>query len=300
LIEPVNNYVPFREKMAEIMFEYFGVPNVYFAMQEAMTLISAGRVTGLVVNIGHGVTHTVPIVDYPLHVGRSETMRLDIAGKDITSFLFQLLEGRGYKFDTNSMVERFLVNKIKEDLCYVAPDIDEEIKKFNEDPQSFEKNFILPDGQEISIGKERFLSTEALFNPILVKKDGFELTALHEAIYKSIESSAIDSRKELYKNIVLGGGSSLFPNLDVRIQKELSNVKTTETKPGTKNVKVKVVAPFERDISAWIGASTYVTMPKYNISEFWVSTENYIELGKKSLNRFNQDSRNKDVQDDDD
>jgi len=182
-----------------------------------------------------------------------------------------------------------LIAKIKEDLCYVSTDIDEEIARYQKDPQSFEKSYTLPDGQTVSLGLERFLCPEALFNPSLIKGDGLELLGLHEAIYKSVEKSELDLKRSLYKNIVLAGGGSMFHGLDVRIQKEIYAVKNASGKDkDSKKVKVRVASPFERDLTPWMGASLYVTLPKYSEEDMWLTAEQFSEKGgKNALDRFN-------------
>lgn len=253
-----------REKSAEIFFETFNVPALFVSMQAVLSLYATGRVTGVVLDAGDGVTHAVPI--YEGFAMPHSIMRTDLAGRDVTRYLKALIRKEGFNFRTTAEFE--IVKMIKEKVCYLATNLQKE-----ESMDTDKVGYVLPDGNTLEIGQARFRAPEVLFKPDLI---GEECEGIHEVLMYSIQKSDMDLRKMLYQNIVLSGGSTLFKNFGDRLLQEIKKIVA-------KDMKIRIAAPQERLYSTWMGGSILASLDTFK--KMWISKREFDEEGQRAVHR---------------
>lgn len=274
-----------REEMCRIMFEEYGFDGVYVAIQAVLTLYAQGLQTGVVVDSGDGVTHIVPV--YEGFAMPHLTRRLDIAGRDVTRYLIKLLLLRGYAFNRTADFET--VRQIKEKLCYVSYDLNLD-KKLADETTVLVESYTLPDGRVIKVGPERFEAPECLFQPHLA---GLEQAGMAEMLFQTIQSAAVDVRSELYKHIVLSGGSSMYPGLPSRLEKEMKQLYLSRVLQGDgsrlNNFKIRIEDPPRRKHMVFLGGAVLADIMK-NRDSFWISRQEWYETGPAALDRLGRNA----------
>jgi len=157
--------------------------------------------------------------------------------------------------------------KIKEDYTYVCQDIVKEFKKYDTDPYKYFARFagehsVTGRKYDLDIGYERFLAPEIFFNPEIYSSDF--LTPLPEVVDTVIQTSPIDVRRGLYKNIVLSGGSTMFKDFGKRLQRDVKaivdgRIAGSEQKSGShmksSGVEVNVISHKRQRYAVWYGGS---------------------------------------------
>jgi actin-related protein 3 len=308
LTEPPMNPPENREQMAEIMFETFGVPGLFIGVQAVLALyagayaskgglVTGNELTGTVIDSGDGVTHVIPIVHgYPIS---NNIKHIPVAGRDITKFVMSALRERKEKIPSNEYQET--ARLIKENYCYCAADIIKEHKKFDEktqDPETgkwiqskkFKKVSLTSPytGKRVKcdLGYEAFMGPEVFFHPEFVKAEYRE--SLDEIVDMAIVKSPLDSRTDLYKNIVLSGGSTLFKNFDKRLEQEVRRRvnERFDAKGILENApEVKVCQNMVQKNAVWFGGSMLADN-KDNFANIVSTKEQYDEWGP-SIARHN-------------
>ena len=244
--------------MTLVMFETFNIPAMYVATKAVLSLYASGHLTGVVFDSGDAVSYSVPI--YNGYALPNDIIHLELAGRDLTDYLMKMLAEKSHSFKTTA--EYKIARDIKEKLCYIAQNFEEEMQASVNDT-NLEKSYKLPDGQVITIDKERFSCPEALFQPSLLGRESM-------SIPDSLIKCNINVPKDSYNCFVLSGGNTMFPGITERMQKELAALS-----PPT--VKIKVIAPEQRQSSAWTGGSILASLP--NFQEKWISKQDYDESG---------------------
>jgi len=280
LTEPPMNPKENRERMVQTMFETYGFKGVYIAIQAVLTLYAQGLLTGVVVDSGDGVTHIVPVYEgFSLpHL----TRRLNVAGRNITRYLIKLLLLRGYAFNRTADFET--VRQIKEKFCYVGYDLELEKRLALETTVLIEK-YTLPDGRIIKIGAERFEAPEALFDPNLVDVEG---GGMGELVFDCINKADIDTRAEFYNHIVLSGGSTMYPGLPSRLEKEIRRLYLERVLKGNlqqmQKFKCRIEDPPRRKHMVFLGGAVLAEIMK-DKPAFWMNKSEYDEQGLSVLRK---------------
>ena len=159
--EPDLNARVSREKTTQVMFETSFVPAVYIATQAVLALYAFGLSTGFVIDSGHSDTSTLTVYE-GCGIKHAIYRRLNLDGETLTYYLMKILTDRGYSF--TSIAHHDIARDIKEKLCYIAADFQKEID-IPANSSNVQELYVLPDGQVINIGNERFQCPEALFQP---------------------------------------------------------------------------------------------------------------------------------------
>jgi len=277
LTEPALNPKDFRERTAEVWFELFNIPALFLGVGSVLSLYALGWTTGMVLDIGEGVTNCVPI--YNGFAVRQGLGQLAVAGNELTEYLMRLLHterGRSFHEPICGIPGYDITKDIKEKLCYVCLDPEEEATIARK--KELDRTYKLPNGDTITLGGERFGCTESLFDP---SKVGQERGGVHLRIFESIQELEVDIRRPMYENILLAGGSSRFAGLGERIEKELKKLA-----PPAVKIRLLNSLPEERQWLAWTGGSLFASFATF--PETCCSKEEYEETGSSVIKRTTQ------------
>jgi len=207
---------------------------------------------------------------------------LDVAGRHITRYLIKLLQVRGYSFNRSADFET--VRQIKEKCCYVGYDLDVE-KRLGLETTVLMQSYTLPDGRVIKLGAERYQAAECLFQPSLIDN---EKKGMQETLFGMIQEADIDLRPAFYKHIVLSGGSTMYPGLPSRLEKEMRAMYLKHVLKGDKTrlakFKLRIEDPPRRKHMVFLGGSVLADIMK-DRPEFWISKAEWAEHGDKIIGK---------------
>ncbi|ODV73326.1 actin-related protein 3 [Cyberlindnera jadinii NRRL Y-1542] len=292
LTEPPLNAPENREHTAEIMFESFNCAGLYIAVQAVLALAASWTsskvvdrsLTGTVIDSGDGVTHVIPVAEG--YVIGSAIKNIPLAGRDITIFIQSLLRDRG-EADTSLRT----AEKIKQQFCYVCPDIVKEFNKFDREPEKFAQYIVetARSKKVVDVGYERFLAPEIFFSPEIASPDF--LTPLPVVVDHVIQACPIDVRKGLYRNIVLSGGSTMFKDFGRRLQRDIKQIVNTRitqserlSSAKSSGVDVEVISHRRQRNAVWFGGSLLAQTSEFQ--SYCHTKADYDEYGPNIVRNF--------------
>ena len=262
-----------REKIVQRMFEKLNVPGLYISMTSVLAIYDAGRTSGMAVDSGQEITNFVPVYEgfaFPNAISKTE-----IGGKKLTKYLKQLLIDKKYNINTDA--KELKINEIKEKYCRVSYDFENEIREAGEGG-NLEEKVKLPDGEEITLETERLKCPESLFRPNFLPLAEPNTKGLHDECCASIQQIDVEIRKDLYSNIILAGGNTMFEGLPERLTKEIQKLT-----PSAASNKVKVIALPERKYATGIGASILSSLSNFQC--MWITRAEYKETGESIVHK---------------
>ena len=259
LTEPVINPKDQAEKMLRIMFETFNVKGFYITNPAFLSFYSIGKITGIAVDSGESLTQYLPLLEGFELPGKRDLIKF--GGKDLTEYNVRLLNEIQYiPIDK----EKYIAEDAKKKACYVALDYLDESKYV--EPFEYE----LPDKSSILIREQRIKCCEALFKPYLAGIDYDENIA--EYCNNIINKCDYDQRNDLYNNIILSGGNTMFEGFRERFTNEIKALADYKYKEA-----VKVIADNRKNLAALIGGSVLSSLS--NFEQKWITKNEYEERG---------------------
>ena len=305
--EPSLHNKEHRKNLTEFMFDKYQIPAIYICKSAVLSSFSCGRSTCLVFDSGHNLSYSVAVSDgYAL---QKSLLKSDVAGAYINDLVRKKIENRNieirpfYSFKKNKIdnnnyeieminneilknvdktYEDFWKNEILRDLKETCLLTCEDQIPYNTENDTFTVtqmaqsiNYELPDGNTIELIEDRMLLIERVFNII---KDHPGFGGYHKMINDAITKTDIDIRKDLFSNILVCGGNTLFPNFPERLQKQLNSSKM--------QARWKIISHqsnTEKKFASWIGGSILSSLGTFH--QLWLSKQEYEENGAKIIER---------------
>jgi centractin len=262
IAEPAFTATKQKKELAELLLENYDTPQIFFGSQAVLSLYSFGKTDGIVLESGEGVTQIAPV--YKGYKLNNAIQKINFGGIDVTNKLQGLLRNIG--IDLTKEGEDFIVRDIKENLC--------EIKNQELVDEEENREYQLPDGEVVSLGKERFEAVEINFGKF---SNGCNFEGMHNFLYSNLNKLDSDLQKYLYNSIYVSGGNSMTVGFTERLHEELDKILQNQ-------IKINITAVnTDRSLLAWQGAS-FIT----NINSFpklWISKKDWEEEGEQIFNK---------------
>ncbi|KAL4356931.1 hypothetical protein AHAS_Ahas09G0136000 [Arachis hypogaea] len=281
ITEPLFTLPSIQRSLDELIFEYFNFRALYVADSPSLVhlykasrrpngLVSRAQCS-LVVDCGFSFTHALPVFqNFTLNYG---VKRIDLGGKALTNYLKELVSFRS----VNVMEETFLIDDVKEKLCFVSFDVPRDLRLARESGKEnlFRGTYVIPDDRnridlsknEFDLTNERFLVPEMIFQPANL---GMNEAGLAECIVRAVNSCHPHLHPVLYESIILTGGSTLFPQFSERLEKELRPLVPDD-------YHVKITTQEDPILGVWRGGSLLASSPDFEA--MCVTKSEYEELG---------------------
>ncbi|KAL6778581.1 hypothetical protein ACKKBF_B15355 [Auxenochlorella protothecoides x Auxenochlorella symbiontica] len=244
LTEPLFNLPALHDTLLQVLFEEIGVQEVFIGPPPVFSLrwhahchpgsLANTAGCGLVVDAGFSFTHAVPVFDW--RVLQPAVRRIDLGGKALTNHMKALVSYRSI----NMMEETYLMELIKEQLCFVSQDPQTDLAASRGKASRHRRVYVLPDGVSDKLGhmldeaggetmpiqkdtalvvnSERFMVPEAIFHPSGI---GLEQAGLAETIAAAVQAAHPTLHGLLYSNVLLTGGTTTCPGFKERLESEL-------------------------------------------------------------------------------
>lgn len=261
LTEPILTSKEEREKLALTLFEYYDLKYLYIGKQPVLSLIGSGKYTGLSLESGGGVTQIAPVYEGAYISWASQ--RWNFGGEDLTELMLSLMSKFHYDLSSKSLKGKKIREEIKTKKCYIAENYENE--KSHVKPICY----TLPDNSNIYLEEELIKCPESIFNPKIINENESR-EPIVDACFKAIEKCDNDIKHELYKNIVLSGGNTMFKGFNNRFSLEMKKIAPNDMDVQIHDAKNKMN-------SAWEGACV---LSKCSFLEScFVTNKDYQEYG---------------------
>jgi actin-related protein len=295
LVEPLRVDRFEQQKMVEILFEKCGVLALSSVKCTSAGVFANGRTSALALDMGHSFTSVVPVKDG--FTDESKLHRTELAGAVMTEASLELLKAeiaRSKEKDSNFFNSVFgnlrnpsqikfgafdVASRWKEHCCscHPLPSALQVPSSSMSSSSSISSSFTLPDGSQIkSSGNSGDILSELLFNQSLenlleatnltrhaefpgnLLKNIPRMESVGKILFQSLTQFDADTRRNMWENIVLFGGTSTAAGMSNRVKRELFPLL-----PGKAEIKIVQSKIADRAISSWIGGSIVATTPDF-------------------------------------